>query len=291
MQKRVFIIVNPASGQEEPILSFLNKALEKSGLYWEIEITRKKSDAYNFTKKALARNFDLITVYGGDGTVMEAAQALYKNRTPLLILPGGTANVMAKEIGIPPSSREAVNLLRSKFKTKTIDMALLDKKPFMLRISAGILADIVRNTAKDSKEKFGTLAYSVSALKKLIKHDIYSYDMKIDGKKVSESGIALMVANAGNIGISGFSVLPHIKVADGFLDVVIFKSATATSFYSLIKSMYTGKKPQGEVKHWRAKEVVINLSPPAPIVCDDLPLGAQTIRAKIAPKSLNVVVP
>lgn len=278
---------------EEPILSYLNKALVKiPDAYWEIAITRKKKDPFNFTKEALRRNFDLIVVYGGDGTVMEVAVALFRNKTPLLILPGGTANVMANEIGIPMDTQTAVKLLnRKKQKLKVIDMALLGERPFILRIDLGILAEVVKKTGPDSKEKFGRLAYTIVGLKQVMDHDIYKFEMDIDGKKISETGVALMVANGGNIGISGYSLLPQIHVNDGYLDIVLLKRATMHSLYTWIKTIITGKKPRGSLKHWKAKKINIRFTPHSEVICDDVPLAVKSIQVKIMPESLTVVVP
>ncbi len=292
MFKRIYIIINPASGRVEPILSYINKAMQGLDVYWEIAITHQKYDAFAFTKEALHRNFDLIVVYGGDGTVMEAAQALFKRKTPLLILPGGTANIMAKELGIPQNSEEAVKLLRkNRTKLKIVDMVLMDKQPFLLRINIGILAEMVRSTDTKTKERFGRLAYSVSALKHMLNHNIYNFSINIDGKKVEETGAALMIANTGNIGIGDFSVLPHVKVADGYLDVILFKEVAVHSLANWIKSTFTQKKPYGSIKHWKGKKVSIDFSPKTEIICDDISMRVKTINAKVAPQSLTVVVP
>lgn len=293
MFQNILIIINPASGWEEPILSYLNKVLSKHPkIKWEIAVTKEKTDPYNFAKSALNKNYDLIAVYGGDGTVREVARALYKQKIPLLILPGGTANVMAKELGIPEDSREAAKLLvKEKPVIKKIDMALLKEEPFLLRIDIGILAEIVKDTDRDSKEKFGRLAYSVTALKKVIAQDIYKFEMNIDGKIIKETGVALMIANAGNIGITGYSLLPHIKVQDGYLDVVILKTTEVRSLLTLLKTIITGKKPHGTVKHWKGKEIGVKVYPESEALCDDIPVAVQEIKTKVAPQSLKVVVP
>lgn len=291
MFKRVFVIINPASGLEEPILHYLNKALRNENISWEIGVTHATGDAFKFAKKALRQNYDLIAVYGGDGTVMEVAPALYKRKTPLLILPGGTANVMAKELGLT-GTKMAINLIKGKRpKFKTIDMGFLGKRPFLIRLNLGAAAEMVKSTPRKSKEKLGIFAYVVSALKQAASHDIYRFKMDIDGKLTEETGIALMVANAGSVGWGGFSVHPHIKIDDGFLNVVVLKSVTLQPFFSWIKSNITGKKPRGEIKQWKGKKIKIEFSPPGSIICDDFPLQVKLIDAKVVPESLKVVVP
>ncbi len=292
MFKKIYIIINPASGREEAVLSYINKELQNYQGKWELVITRKKNDAYNFTKTALKRKCDLVVVYGGDGTVREAAQALYRTETPLLTLPGGTANVMARELEIPMDTQEAVKLItREKQNFKTIDMALLDDNPFLLRIDIGILAETVKSATKDAKEKYGRLVYTVQALKQIANNDRYTFNMDIDGKKVEESGVALMLTNVGNTGIKDFSVLPFVSVDDGYLDLIILKAATVKSFFHWLKSTFSRKKPKGSIKHWRAKKIHIEMKQKTQIICDDAPLSVQSFDAEIIPRSLKVVVP
>ncbi len=292
MFKRVYFIINPASGKVEPILSYINKTVAKTDFDWDIGITHKKRDAFDLTKYALRKNFDLIVVYGGDGTVMEVAQALYKRKTPMLILPGGTANIMAKEIGIRGDAEQAIKLLkRSSLKLITVDMALFNERPFVLRINIGILADLVKSTKRGAKEKFGRLAYSVAALKHVLNHDKFTFSMNIDGKEIVESGVALMIANVGNIGIRDFSVLPNVKVNDGYLDVILFKTAAIHTWATWFRSFFTQKKPFGSIKHWKGKNISLKFKPKTQIICDDIPIGVDSFRVKIVPQSLTVVVP
>jgi diacylglycerol kinase (ATP) len=289
--KRVFIIINPASGRQEPILSYINTILQKTDIVWDVGITKQKHDAYRFAKKAIIARYDIISVYGGDGTVAEVAKALFKQEIPLHIIPGGTANVLAKEIGLPVDTQKSIMLLRKKsVKTKMIDGGLLYGQPFNVRIEVGLIAKMVKSTSRKSKDQFGMLAYSIHAIKHITRQKVLQFSMEIDGKKVQESGVALMVANVGNIGVTGFSVLPNMKIDDGLLDVVLFKNATVHSLFVWLRSVITGKRPFGTVKHWKAKHVLIAITPEQTIICDDALQKRKKIKAEIVPAALRVVV-
>jgi diacylglycerol kinase (ATP) len=290
--RKVHFIINPASGREEPVLTYINKAMEGKPIHWTISITKKTGDAFKQTKDALKKKVDLIAVYGGDGTVMEAAEALHKKKTPLLPLPGGSGNVMARELRIPIDTREALKLiLRRELKTKVVDMGVCDKKPFMLWINVGLFAKIVVNTDRSLKERLGSQAYNLIGLKEFVNHEQISYTIEFDKRKITETGVSLMVANAGNIGILGYPVLPHISIQDGMLDVVLFKSITAQSLFTWLRSNITRKKPKGEIKHWRAKSVTISSQPQYPVMIDDMTRQIKKPTITIVPKSLTVVVP
>src|SRR5690348_15921530 len=106
----IHIIVNPAAGREEPILSYLNTGLIISGIRWDVTVTTPYNEAYDIAMRLVGKT-DLIVVYGGDGSVSDVARALYGKQTPMAIIPGGTANVMSKELGIPQDAIEAIDLL------------------------------------------------------------------------------------------------------------------------------------------------------------------------------------
>lgn len=91
------VILNPISGADFPILPHLVRMLNSQKLSWEIFITKNHEDASLYATNAIKAKVDAVAVYGGDGTVMEVAGVLAKTQTPMIIIPGGTANILAKE--------------------------------------------------------------------------------------------------------------------------------------------------------------------------------------------------
>jgi diacylglycerol kinase (ATP) len=289
MLRQIKLILNPAAGKEEPILSYINTHLNNSSLKWDVSITQKLGDGYIFAKQALAEKVDLIVVYGGDGTVMEVVQALYKHKTPILILAGGTANVLAKELGMPLDVNQSLQLIaKDKLKYQYIDMGLLNNQPFILRVNTGVLAHMITDTTREMKNRFGQLAYSINGLRHLFRHRQFNYQIKLDGVTLMEQGAGLMVTNVGNIGLSGISVSPKISLTDGKLDVILFQTTGPRSLLTWLKSYATNKRPKGSIKHWQARNIKINFSPFHSIICDDLPLKTKELVIKIIPRSLRV---
>ena len=108
---KVHVIINPASGPNRPILNTLNDVFRKYDVDWDVSITKRYGDATGQAKDAIARGVDLVVGYGGDGTQHELANAVIGTGTPMGILPGGTGNGFAREMGIPKDLAEAVELL------------------------------------------------------------------------------------------------------------------------------------------------------------------------------------
>ena len=128
--RRVHVVINPASGKDEPILNVLNDVFRQHGVTWDISITHAYGDATAQARAAIADGVDLVAGYGGDGTQHEIANAVLGaaadlgRTTPMGILPGGTGNGFAREMGVPTTLRAAVELLCTSTATRSIDVGL-----------------------------------------------------------------------------------------------------------------------------------------------------------------------
>lgn len=292
MGKHVAIIVNPVAGKQEDILWSINKVCQKTDLTWDVLVTKQKGDAYRFAKEAAAKNTQIVAVYGGDGTVAQAAQALIHTKTTLAIIPGGTANVFANELKIPINSEEALKLIvRKQIKKKTIDAAKMGNDFVVLRIEAGLAAHMVQGTKRTSKRILGQMSYLLHGASKMKDQKTYTFSLDIDGEHIVTSGIALTLANIGNIGIKGYSMLPQITCDDGLLDVVILKKMTPVSAASWFINTISRKKSHDEILSWKAKKVVLTFPSEQTIICDDSPMRKKKITVEVLPKALDVIVP
>ncbi|HXV97367.1 MAG TPA: diacylglycerol kinase family protein, partial [Anaerolineae bacterium] len=165
--KRVHVIINPAAGQDQPLLGKLNSVFQPAGIDWDVFITKKAGDARHLAQEALAAGVDIIAVHGGDGTVAEVVNGMVGSDVPLAIIPGGTANVLATELGIPADPALAAVLLVGGSTLRTIDMGQIDNHYFVQRAGIGIEAQIVEGTDRQTKNRLGWLAYALSAFQAL----------------------------------------------------------------------------------------------------------------------------
>src|SRR5205807_4848035 len=107
-------------------------AFHAAGIDWEVRVTKKQGDACRYAQQAVAAHVDVVAAYGGDGTVMEVASGLLGTDIPLAIFPGGTANVMAVELGIPIDLAQACALVGgAPYDFKKIDMGQIDDECFL----------------------------------------------------------------------------------------------------------------------------------------------------------------
>lgn len=286
----IHFIINPAAGKEEPILSYLCNTLKDTEITWKVTVPTEKEGTYH-TARELVGKTDVVVVYGGDGSVAEVAKALRGTDTPLAIIPGGTANVLSKELGIPQDTQEALQLLISgQVEIKPMDMGEANGTPFLLRINLGIMADMILNADAGLKSTLGQLAYGVSALKTTIASEPIAYNMVIDGETVTQNGVSLTVTNAGSIGIGEMSFLPGISVSDGYFDVLLLQDAKPLSMLQIAGSTLFQQESDA-LKHWRCKDITIKLNKNTKFICDDCEMEANEIDIKVFPLALKMLVP
>ncbi len=288
--KHIHFILNPAAGSDEPILSHINQVFCESDIKWDISVTQKAGDGCRIAESLIGKT-DLVAVYGGDGSLTEVASALQGSATPMGIIPGGTANVTAKELGIPQDAVAAMELFKNgEYQIAGIDVGMANTTPFIIRVNFGIMADMIFEASRELKNKIGQLAYGVTAMKSLFTSDPLNFKMVIDGKQVNDSGVALTVTNAGSLGIGSFGLLPGINISDGLLDVVLMNTSDMISVLRIAGSTLFQRDSE-VLKHWQCREVTISSDKPLKYLCDDIEKQAKELHIKILPKALNVVVP
>ncbi len=284
--ERVRVIVNPAAGLERPILRPLNNVFRPAGVAWDVAITQQAGDFERYAQQAVADGVDAVVVYGGDGSVMEAATALSGSNVPLGIIPGGTGNIMSVELGIPYDITQAANIIISEAsRVRSVDLGRVGDKYFILRVSAGLEADMVKNTSRDAKSRWGRFAYWQAMLSSQM--TMTSYTLTLDGTPVQAEGFSMMVTNAGNIGLPGLPMLTDISVSDGLLDVVVLKSTGFLAYLANPAATVANEM----VQHWQVREVTVATEQPAAVQADGELWDDTPFTATVVPSAARIIVP
>ena len=192
-------------------------------------------------RAAIADGVDLVVGYGGDGTQHEVANAVVTaavatgRRTPMGILPGGTGNGFAREVGIPKKLRDATVLLCTSTRTRAIDVgrlrsvgqAQVDDRYFIQRLYIGIEPE--EQTSRELKDRYGVFAYAVSAARASIRPREFHYQVDVDGEVLEFEASKVYVVNSGMTG-SGLKVTHGYAIDDGLLDCFVLDKATLDTF-------------------------------------------------------------
>ena len=290
MSLKIHVIANPVSGRPFPILHTLQKTFASSECEWDLSITRPGTNK-EIIQKALASDADVIAVYGGDGTISEVASSMQSSKKILGILPGGSANVLAVDLGIPMDIEAACQLLCKKNKVVQIDAAKANDAFFVLRAGFGFEAQFVKTAERSVKNQIGQLAYALSGFQAFIETNAAVYEVEIDGKKFRCTGFALLVANSGSLGFPGFKMINEMDVSDGLLDAVLVRPADITQIFDFENAEEGFKLPHPLFEHWQGKEINVRVKPEQAFQIDGEVCEGNKLKAKIIPNALSVLVP
>jgi diacylglycerol kinase (ATP) len=302
VSRSIHIVANPAAGQESLDIKALNKLFLECNIDWDISFTKSAGDAKRMAEAAADAGVDVIAAYGGDGTVAEAASGLIGRDIPFGIIPGGTANVMSVELGIPTNLLQACQLFcEEELTVRPVDVGEVGDRHFLLRLSVGIEAKMVEGADRALKDRLGLLAYGLSALRAIADPVVSHYRFVLDGKVFEEEGIACIVANSGNLGLKGLRLAPTIDVSDGLLDVVLVNQANISTVGALIASILGQDVVESAdsfedaesrvIRHWQAKEIEIQTEPADSVQCDGEMIGSTPKSIRVLAGALKVVTP
>jgi YegS/Rv2252/BmrU family lipid kinase len=292
MKRKIHVVINPASGRPKPILHYLNRIFNQAEVDWDISLTKARGDAERFARQAAEDGVDIVAAYGGDGTVMEVAQGLLSSPVPLAILPGGSANLMSVELGIPKELEKAAEIAADPDSpTRQVDVGLAGENYFLLRVGTGFAARKVAYADRSLKNRFGVLAYSVAAVKSIKDTKSAHYRITLDGKQIETDGVTCLIDNAGNMGIQGFQPAKEIRVDDGLLDVLLLGSKGLGNLVSSGAALLDADKRDLLIEHWQARQIRIEVDPPQPVQVDGEMVDDTPISAEVLPGALKVIVP
>lgn len=211
---------------------------------------------------------------------------------PLAILPGGTANLMSVELGIPRKLEEAAEVACSDTSVvRQVDMGQADEHRFMLRVGIGFPAEKVILADRDLKDKYGLAAYTIAAIKAMGTTQVSRYQFDLDGEQIEVEGIACRVDNSSNVGVPGVSLVESADVSDGYLDVIVLRDKGLTSLTSAAAGLLHRTVINDAFHHWQAKEITIQTDAPQSIQGDGEVWGTTPISIKVIPGAMQVLVP
>jgi YegS/Rv2252/BmrU family lipid kinase len=286
--QRVHVVINPASGKDQPILNTLNDVFHQYGVAWDVSITHKYGDATAQARAAIARGVDLVVGYGGDGTQHELANAVIGTATPMAVLPGGTGNGFARELGIPKDLRPAVELICTGGRVRQIDVARIDDQYFIQRMYAGVEPE--QQTSRQMKDRLGLLAYAIQVPRQLRQAPPTRFRVTIDGQVIEEDGIKLYVVNSGMMG-KGVRIAHEFSVDDGYLDVFVLGRNALSVMAAETRMLNMGATPLSHLKCWRGKSITVEAEPAKTLWADGELHGKTPVTVTVVPGGLHVLAP
>jgi YegS/Rv2252/BmrU family lipid kinase len=244
-------------------------------------------------REALAResaDTARVVVAGGDGTIHAALPALADTGVPLAILPVGSVNVLARDLGIPTSLDAAIRVA-GRGRERQIDLGYANGRPFALMAGIGFDAEVVRSVAPDLKNLIGSFAYVARGLQVLASYPQTRFHIEADGEEVEAAGWLAVVANASRYTYH-WRLAPDARIDDGWLDLCFFASESALQTAGQVVATLGGRhSAHPGVRHLRAKRLRFHCEPDVAVQLDGDPAGSTPVEVTVAPGALTVMVP
>jgi len=299
---RALLVHNPAAGQRDATRN-LHQAVDLLATRgWQVELrhTRAPGDASTMAREAAEQAYDMVVAVGGDGTLREVVSGLAGSQTVVGMLPVGTGNVWARNLGIPfwtPTSpgalREAARILLEGA-IHWVDLGSVDGHHFLLHAGIGFDAQVAQEVEprrSQTPRGLRNLGYFASAAGTAFSMRGRRVTITIDGRTMRQRAIMILVLNA-QFYAGSFNVAPRARLDDGMLDVYVFKGSSALDTLGHIAKLMLGlhaKDPHAEFYH--ARQVDVRSGHPLPVQADGDPLGETPVSIRIVPRALRVVVP
>ena len=220
MTVSVFLIYNPKSGARHGrhrTVSQMTNLLQRRGLRVEAHATAAPGDATRLSRDALAAGVDMVVVHGGDGTVNEAMQPLVGGATPLAVWPGGTANVLAREVILPGDLDRVADMITAG-RTRRVSVGRAGQRYFLLMAGVGLDAALVRAVNPTLKRVIGQGAFWMAGLDLLFRWKSQRFVVEVDGQRFGATFalLANVAAYAGSMRIA-----PRAHIESHHLDLCL----------------------------------------------------------------------
>jgi diacylglycerol kinase (ATP) len=278
--ERIFLIINKYAGHKNgaKAVEFVIPYLNKKGYLVEYSFTNHPGHATELATKASNDGFDLVVAVGGDGTVNEVAQGLIGTKSPMGIIPMGSGNGLARELGISMNiHKSTISLVNGK--NLQLDVCKLSEQRFLCTSGIGFDAMIAHKMSKSASRGF--LKYVQLVIQESIFFKPLNIRMKIDGVLIEESVFLITFANASQFGNNAY-IAPTASMTDGLIDVVVVRKFTKIwmpIFAVALFSKFIPKLPF--VDCYKAKRIELELADTPYYHFDGEP-GNLIIPAKIS---------
>jgi diacylglycerol kinase (ATP) len=270
----------------------LRQILEREGvtnpLWYEVKKSRR---APKYARRAAADGADLVFVWGGDGTVQRCVDALAGTDTAVAILPAGTANLLASNLGVPHDLAEAVQVgLHGE--RRRIDTGSVNGERFAVMAGAGFDARMIADADRGMKDRLGRAAYVITGVRNLGARRVRT-TIKVDGKRFFDGKAAcVLAANVGEI-LGGVEAFPRARPDSGRLELGVVTAGTPVQWARAFTRIALGHPERSPfAKVTRGRKFTIRFDQKTRFELDGGARPARRkLRIKVHPGSITICVP
>ena len=295
------LIYNPLAGgghrRREQHIEEARRILAAAGIDAEPQPTQGPSAATELARRAVERGRQLVIVCGGDGTVNEAVNGLAGSQVPLAVLPAGTANVLAKELGIPRNIPRAAALIpRSSLRRIALGLAAslparVPQRYFLCVAGAGPDGVLIYSVKTEQKVRMGILAYWQEGLRQIIRYRFPRFRIFADGKEAE--GTLVVVGRTRHYG-GPFCITTGASLFEDSFELAVCTLRRGWGYLSYLPAATLGQlRRMPGMEYFKARTVRCEPLSNEPVYAqvDGEPAGRVPIEFTIVPDAITLVVP
>jgi YegS/Rv2252/BmrU family lipid kinase len=282
------VILNPTAGSPEHIRSWQVR-IESIARDCPVLITSQSGDAEPLARRAVEQGFTRIVAAGGDGTVNQVANGLAGSNCVMGVLPIGSVNVFAMELGLPLHNLQRCWDIIEDANVRMVDLPSANSKYFVQLAGVGLDAQVVKETSIAFKRSFGPLSYLISAAQIAARRPPKLF---IESEHTSlEEGSFVLVGN-GRLYGGPFPFFKHAIIDDGVFDVVIFKRLGYLEIIKYLQDVvFSSDINVPEVEYFQTRELRITCEQDVPLELDGELAGNCPVDFQIRERALRVLAP
>lgn len=290
--QKILFIINPRSGNKskENLPELILKKGMEYGFYHSILETNGIDDKKLISDKIDIENPEVVAVIGGDGTCHTVCEIIKDTKIPMAIIPSGSANGLAADLGIPKEPGEAIDMI-IRGHLKKIDLIKLNNTHFCMHLSdIGLNAKLIHRFEQENKR--GLFSYLRHLLRELFIFKQYRFKISVNGQTIKRTAVSLTFANSCRFG-SGAIINPDGKICDGKFEICIIKPFPWYYILPITIQFFRGTLNNSKyVEIHSCSTAAIKSKKPVLLQVDGEIIGQfYNISAEIHPLSLNLIVP
>ncbi len=289
---RAAVVINPVKSDVAAVVDRIDQTLAAAG--WEPALwleTTPQDPGQDKARAAVESDAALVMICGGDGTVLACLGALSGSGVPVAILPVGSGNLLARNLGIP-LDLDAALAVAVRGSDRRIDLGLVDDVPFAVMAGMGFDAAMMADTTERMKRFAGWPAYIVSAVRHL-RDPVMRVQLQIDdGPPLRRAARTVLVGNIGQLE-GGLELLPDAAADDGILDVVVVAPRTLRDWLRVIYRVVRRSHTQDRrLERFRGQVISVEADRVSPRQMDgEVIADGRGFDVCVAPGALLVRVP
>lgn len=288
---RVLLIVNPASRRGGRLLEQATRAFADAGVTVDVMKTEAPGHGAQLAMR-LGPDYDAVFTLGGDGTAIEVIGALSHSGPPVGILPGGTANVVARTLGTPVRVARAVEALLSGDEAR-IDLGVLSTgHRFAIGMGVGLDATMIANAPGALKRRFGFFAYVVGALRAFMRLETFNVRLTVDGELHEMRASAVLIVNFSAVMNNLLAFGDGIQRDDGVLNACVYSPRNVFDAVRILWKMARKNfTPDPCIYYKSGSSFEIVTDPPRLGQADGELIGDSPFTVTVEPLAARVLVP